>query len=198
MKILINFECSGTIREAMRARGHDAWSCDLKPAEDGSRFHYQDDGLAVMRDGHWDMMIAHPPCTFLNSAGMHWTVRGLRDPQLTEDAVELFRQVLSAPIARICVENPVGIISTRIRPPDQYVQPYQFGDDASKKTGLWLVGLPLLRPTRHIAPRMVNGLPRWANQTDSGQNRLAPSAHRAADRARTYGGIAQAMAEQWA
>jgi hypothetical protein len=144
------------------------------------------------------MMIAHPPCTYLNSAGMHWTTRGLRDPQLTVDALAFVRALMDAPIPKIAIENPVGVISTRIRPASQYVQPWQFGHDASKKTGLWLSGLPPLVLTGPIiAPRIVNGKKRWANQTDSGQNRLAPSADRWALRSATYSGIARAMAEQW-
>lgn len=98
---------------------------------------------------------------------------------------------------RVCVENPAGAISTAIRPASQYVQPWQFGDDASKTTGLWLAGLPLLQPTAYVAPRMVHGRPRWANQTDSGQNKLGPRPGRADARAETYPGIAAAMASQW-
>lgn len=104
---------------------------------------------------------------------------------------------MSAPIPKIAIENPVGCISTRIRKADQYIQPYEFGEDASKKTGLWLKGLPKLISTGHIAPRIVNGKKRWANQTDSGQNRLAPSADRWQKRSETYKGVAEAMAEQW-
>jgi len=128
---------------------------------------------------------------------MHWTRRGLRDPQLTEDALAFVRLLMDAPIPRICIENPVGVISTRIRPADQYIQPYQFGEDASKKTGLWLKNLPKLEPTEYIEPRYVNGKPRWGNQTDSGQNRLGPSEYRWKVRSKTYWGIANAMATQW-
>jgi hypothetical protein len=128
---------------------------------------------------------------------MHWTTRGLRDPKLTEDALELVKMFMDAPVARIALENPIGVISTRVRKPDQIIQPHQFGHDASKATCLWLSGLPLLAPTQIIAPRMVNGRPRWANQTDSGQNRLGPSEDRWAKRSATYEGIAEAMADQW-
>jgi hypothetical protein len=116
---------------------------------------------------------------------------------LTEQALEFVRLLLEAPIHRIALENPIGCISTRIRPFDQAIHPYQFGHDASKKTCLWLKNLPPLRPTQFVEPRMVNGKPRWANQTDSGQNRLPPSADRWALRSETYKGIALAMAEQW-
>ena len=193
MRVLIACESSGMVRDAFRARGHDAWSCDLLPAPGA---HYQGD-VRDLIGGPWDLMIAHPPCTYLSSSGMHWTTRGLRDPALTEDSLAFVQLLMDAPVERICIENPVGAISTRIRKPDQIVQPYQHGDDASKRTCLWLKGLPLLRPTRMVEPRIVNGKPRWSNQTDSGQNRLGPSADRWKIRSQTYPGIAQAMADQW-
>ena len=142
-------------------------------------------------------MVAFPPCTYLCSSGLHWNKRRPERAAQTEDALDFVRYLMSSGVPRIAIENPVGCISTRIRKPDQYVQPHQFGDDASKKTGLWLQGLPLLTPTGNVAPRMVNGRPRWANQTDSGQNRLAPSADRWKKRSETYQGIANAMAQQW-
>jgi hypothetical protein len=170
-------------------------SCDLLPT-DAPGPHYQGDVMDVINDG-WDLMVAHPPCTYLSVSGMHWTTRGLRDPKLTEDALEFVRQLMAAPIPRIALENPVSVISSRIRKPDQIITPYQFGHDASKKTCLWLKGLPLLRPTQFIEPRIVNGKPRWGNQTDSGQNKLPPSADRWKIRSETYTGIANAMADQW-
>ena len=170
-------------------------SCDLLPT-DAPGPHYQGDVRDVLDDG-WDLMIAHPPCTYLSVSGMHWTRRGLRDPQLTEDALAFVRLLLDAPIPRIALENPVSIISSRIRKPDQTISPHQFGHDASKRTCLWLKNLAPLTPTRVIPPRMVGGKPRWANQTDSGQNRLPPSADRWKIRSATYAGIAAAMADQW-
>ena len=193
MRVLVACESSGVVRDAFAALGHSATSCDLLPA---SGSHYQGDALDIIGRG-WDLMIAHPPCTYLSASGMHWTTRGLRDPQLTEAALDFVRDLMAAPIPRIAIENPVGAISTRIRKPDQYIQPHQFGADASKRTGLWLKGLPLLSPTEHIAPRIVNGRERWANQTDSGQNKLPPSADRWRERSKTYAGIAAAMAAQW-
>jgi hypothetical protein len=142
-------------------------------------------------------MVAHPPCTYLSVSGMHWTSRGLRDPKLTEDALDFVRFLMDAPIRHIALENPISVISSRIRKPDQVIQPWQFGHDASKKTCLWLKNLPLLRPTEYVAPRIVNGKERWGNQTDSGQNRLGPSDLRWKIRSETYPGIAAAMAEQW-
>jgi hypothetical protein len=128
---------------------------------------------------------------------MHWTTRGLRDPKLTEDALAFVRLLMDAPIPRIAVENPVSVISSRIRKPDQIVQPHEYGHDASKATCLWLKDLPILTPTQHVAPRVVNGRKRWGNQTDSGQNRLPPSADRWKIRSATFEGIAAAMAAQW-
>lgn len=200
MRILVGCECSGKVRDAFIALGHDAVSCDLLPS-DRPGPHIQGDLLEVLDRG-WDMGIFFPPCTYLCGSGMHWTTRGLRDPRLTEDALEFVRRILAAPIPRKAVENPVGAISSRIRKPNQIIQPWQFGDDASKKTCLWLENLPPLVPTKIIPGRLVT-LPsgkvveRWANQTDSGQNRLGPSEDRWKERSETYTGVAQAMAAQW-
>lgn len=195
LRVLVACEYSGVVRDAFRALGHYALSCDLL-ASDVEGPHYQGDVLDVL-DAGWDLMVAHPPCTYLSVSGMHWTARGLRDPQLTEDALAFVQRLMDAPIPRIAVENPVSIISSRIRKPDQIVQPYEYGHDASKKTCLWLKGLPLLRPTERVEPRVVNGRARWGNQTDSGQNRLGPSEDRWKIRSATFTGIAAAMAAQW-
>lgn len=195
MRVLIACESSGVVRDAFIARGHDAVSCDLLPTSSKGP-HHQGDVRDLLHDG-WDLLIAHPPCTYLSVSGMHWTTRGLRDPSLTESALEFVRLFMDAPIKRIAIENPVSVISTRIRKPDQVINPYQFGHDASKKTCLWLKNLSPLRPTSFVEPRMVNGKPRWANQTDSGQNRLSPGPDRWKLRSMTYAGIAAAMAEQW-
>lgn len=195
MKVLVACEYSGRVRDAFLAQGHQAMSCDLLPT-DSPGPHYQGDVMDIIADG-WDLMVAHPPCTYLSVSGMHWTTRGLRDPKLTEDALGFVRLLMDAPIERIAVENPISVISSRIRKPDQIVNPYEFGHDASKKTCLWLKNLPPLRPTQMIEPRIVNGRPRWGNQTASGQNKLAPSADRWKIRSETYEGIAKAMAAQW-
>ena len=196
MRVLVACEYSGVVRQAFRAKGHDAWSCDLLPADDGSAYHIQGDVLEVINDG-WDMMLAFPPCTFLCSSGLHWNGRTPGRAEKTERALDFVRALMGADVAKIVIENPVGRISTAIRKPDQYIHPHQFGHDASKKTGLWLKGLPLLEPTNDIAPRMVNGKPRWGNQTDSGQNKLPPSKDRWKIRSQTYEGVANAMAAQW-
>lgn len=169
------------------------------PTQDGIEYR-EVDGVLFGRPKHaphWDLLIAHPPCTYISVSGMHWTTRGKRDPQLTEDALAFVQLLLDAPVPHIAIENPVSIISTKIRKPDQTIQPYQFGHDASKRTCLWLKNLPKLRPTGFIEPRVVDGKDRWANQTDSGQNRLTPSPDRWKARSETYAGIADAMADQW-
>lgn len=201
MKILIACEYSGVVREAFSAVGHDATSCDILPTERPGQ-HIQGD-VRELDLALWDMLIAFPPCTYLCGSGMHWTTRGLRAQELTEDALEFVRFLLNAPVDRIALENPLGVISTRIRPYQQRIQPYQFGDDASKGTCLWLKGLePLtIDPALRCAGRLVQWkgktVERWSNQTDSGQNRLGPSETRGKDRAKTYPGIALAMASQW-
>lgn len=198
LRILVACEFSGTVRDACARRGHDATSCDLLPTEKPGQ-HRQCDVRELLDEG-WDMMIAHPPCTYLSSSGLHWNNRG-RGWEKTEEALEFVRVLLAAPIPRIALENPLGCISTRIRKYEQQIQPHQFGHDASKATCLWLKGLPPLRATKHIAPRIVvkdgKEFRRWSNQTDSGQNRLAPSEDRWAKRSLTYQGIAEAMAAQW-
>lgn len=194
-RILVACEYSGTVRDAFAAKGWEAWSCDLLPSDKPGN-HYQGDVRDLLSQ-HWDLMVAHPPCTYLSVSGMHWTARGLRDPQLTEDALAFVRLLMDAPIRRIAIENPVSVISSRIRKPDQTIQPWQYGHDASKATCLWLKDLPALKPTAIVEPRIVNGKKRWANQTDGGQNKLPPSKDRWKIRSATYQGIADAMAEQW-
>jgi hypothetical protein len=148
-----------------------------------------------MNDG-WDMMICHPPCTYLSVSGIHWNNRG-RGWGETEKALDFVRLLMGANIPRIALENPVSIISSKIRKPDQIIQPHQYGHDASKATCLWLKNLPKLTATESIQPRIVNGKTRWANQTDGGQNKLPPSKDRWKLRSTTYKGIAEAMANQW-
>jgi hypothetical protein len=201
MKVLVSCEYSGRVRDAFLAQGHEAMSCDLLPT-DSPGPHYQGDVFDIINEG-WDLMIAHPPCTYLSVSGMHWTTRGLRDPKLTEDALDFVKRLMDAPIERIALENPISVISSRIRKPDQIISPYQFGHDASKKTCLWLKNLPPLKPTQMVEPRIVitpsgKEAKRWGNQCDNyGQDKLPPSADRWKLRSATYQGIADAMAEQW-
>ena len=192
MRVLVACEYSGTVRDAFIEAGHEAMSCDLLPT-DVPGPHYEGPVEDIMGDG-WDLMLAFPPCTYLCSSGMHWTVRGLRDPQLTEDAILFVRSLLEAPIPKIALENPVGCISSRIRKPDQIIQPWMFGHPESKSTCLWLKGLSLLEPT-NVLEKPLSG--RWENQTASGQNKLAPSKDRWKIRSKTYAGIAAAMSLQW-
>lgn len=192
MRALIACEYSGRVRDAFTALGWDAWSCDLLPTDSPGQ-HYVGDVRDLLSQ-KWDIMIAFPPCTYLCSSGMHWTVRGLRDPKLTEDALEFVRALLRANIPYIALENPVGAISSRIRKPDCVIHPWQFGTPESKTTCLWLKNLPPLVPT-DICQKPASG--RWENQTASGQNKLAPSKDRWKERSKTYPGIAAAMAAQW-
>jgi hypothetical protein len=196
MRVLVACEYSGAVRDAFIRAGHYAASCDLLPSESTIGDHYQCNVLDII-DHDWDLLIAHPPCTYLCSSGLHWNKRRPERRFLTDEALEFVRALMDAPVPRIAIENPIGCISSRIRKPDQTIQPWQFGHDASKATCLWLKNLPLLEPTGLVEPRMVNGRPRWGNQTDSGQNKLPPSADRWKIRSETYAGIAQAMADQW-
>ena len=192
MRVLIACEFSGTVRRAFRDRGHDAWSCDILPAEDGSEHHYQQDVTELIGEG-WDLMIAHPPCTHLAVSGAaHFAKKRADGSQAA--ALDFVRTLLAAPIPKIALENPVSIISSQIRKPDQIVNPWQFGEPISKKTCLWLKNLTPL-----VASQVVQGsvyhtapsgrrYPDWCWKTGGG------SGHK---RSRFFEGIAQAMANQW-
>jgi hypothetical protein len=180
MRVLIACEYSGTVRDAFRRLGHDAMSCDLLPT-DVEGPHYQGDVFDVINDG-WDLMIAHPPCTHLAVSGARW----FKDKQQEQaEALEFVRRLLDAPIERICLENPVSIISSRIRKPDQCIQPWMFGHGETKKTCLWLKNLDKLVPTDVVDGR------------DQRIWKLPPTADRWKIRSKTYQGIADAMANQW-
>ena len=190
MRVLVACEYSGTVRDAFLRAGHDALSCDLLPT-DSPGPHYQGDVRDILADG-WDLMIAHPPCTHLAVSGARW----FKDKQVEQaEALDFVRLLLDAPIPRIALENPVSIISSRIRKPDQIIQPYEHGHEATKTTCLWLKGLPHLQPTalvgkgaRHVT-KSGKSLPEWYN--------LPPSADRWKIRSATFPGIAAAMASQW-
>lgn len=198
MRAIVACEESQTVLNELLLLGVDAYSCDILPTSGKHPDrHFQEDIFAVLeREEKFDLMIAHPPCTYLSVSGIHWNNRG-RGWEKTEEALLFVRRLMEVNIPHIAIENPVSIISSRIRKPDQIIQPYEFGDDASKKTCLWLKKLPNLVPTEYIEPRIVNGKPRWSNQTDSGQNKLGPSETRAKQRSVTYQGIAKAIAYQW-
>jgi hypothetical protein len=203
LKVLVACEFSGTVRRAFAALGHDAWSCDLLPANDNSPKHIVGDCFEVLNKNNYDLMICHPPCTFLSVSGLHWNKRLPLRAAETEKAITFCTDLMAADVPMIAMENPVGCLSTKYRGPDQYIQPYEFGADASKKTCLWLKGLPklIIDPAKRCNGRWVmwNGKlrERWSNQTDSGQNKLPPSEDRWALRSLTYPEIAQAWAEQW-
>jgi site-specific DNA-cytosine methylase len=180
MRILIACEYSGTVRDAFIAAGHDVISCDLLPTEVPGP-HYQGDVTDILNDG-FDMMVAHPPCTHLAVSGARWFKDKVQQQQ---EALDFVRLLMGAPIPRICIENPVSIISSRIRKPDQVIQPWQFGHGETKATCLWLKGLPLLTPTDVVSGREQRI---W---------KLPPSPDRWKERSRTYAGIAAAMAQQW-
>lgn len=222
-KILIGYSACPLTRAAFEQEGHDVWTCDLLPARDNSPMHLQCDIWEVLHL-KWDMAMLHPMCTFLNNAsswalhdadferypgvGYHQrlkpeTLVGAARRAAQDIDVENFRRLLELPYP-VAIENPApSAINTRIRPPDQVVHPYMFGDNASKGTGFWLTkGLPLLVPTQYVEPRLclqANGktLPRWANQTDSGQERTTPGESRWLERSKTWPGIAAAAGSVW-
>lgn len=216
MKILIACEFSGVVRRAFAAKGHEVTSCDLLPAEDDNPNHYQGPVEDLLKQ-QWDLMIAHPPCTHICSSGARYFAAKRADGR-QQQGIDFFMLLINADIPKIAVENPVGIMSTVYRKPDQIIQPWQFGHRESKATCLWLKGLPLLIPTKIMEPEwkknpdgtvwrsakgkresVAHSRPqcRWDNQTPSGQNKLGPSKNRWKLRSITYEGIAAAMAEQW-
>ena len=180
MKVLVACEFSGAVRDAFSSLGHYAVSCDLLPSETAG-FHYQGDVRDILNEG-WDLMIAHPPCTHLAISGARWFGEKKREQQ---ESLEFVKLLLSAPVPRIALENPVSVISRKIRKPDQVIHPWQFGHGESKTTCLWLKGLPKLRPTKIVVGREMRI---W---------KLPPSSDRWKERSRTFSGIASAMADQW-
>ena len=192
VRVLVACEFSGIVSQAFRDRGHTAISCDLLENElTGRQFHHQGDVRDII-DNDWDLMIAHPPCTHLAVSGARWFKDKVKEQ---EEALEFVRFLMDAPIGKICVENPVSIISSKIKKPTQIVQPWMFGDPFTKTTCLWLKNLPLLTPTnivdrgeRHVT-KSGKSLPKWYN--------LPPSADRGKLRSRTFQGFAEAMADQW-
>lgn len=185
MRVLVACEFSGIVRSAFRARGHDAWSCDLLPAEDGSEYHYQSDAIHEAWNDYpvpWDLMIAHPPCTYLAVSGARW----MKDrPGQVKAGLQFVRDLMDAPIERIAIENPISVISSRIRKPDQIIQPWMFGHGETKATCLWLKNLPKLIPTNIVEGR------------EARVHKMPPGPDRWKERSRTFQGIADAMADQW-
>ena len=196
MKVLVACEYSGVVREAFRARGHDAMSCDTLPTEIPGP-HYQGDVRDVL-DDDWDLIIAHPPCTYLANSGVHCLHKDESRWAKLDEGAAFFKLFVDHPCKKICIENPVmhkyAIERIGGRKQSQTVQPYEYGHPASKRTCLWLKGLPILRPT-NILERPESGV--WENQTPSGRCKLGPGPERAKLRSKTFEGIAEAMAEQW-
>lgn len=223
MLTLIGCEKSQVVTKAFRARGYEAYSCDLQDCSgDHPEWHLKMDVFDAIRLKDWGLGIFFPDCTYITGSGLHWNKRTPGRKEKTEQALDFVCRLMNSKIKYKAFENPVGCIGTRIfkyydelthahtwkvfpetlkhggRKPDQIIQPYNFGDDASKKTCLWLDNLPKLKNTSYYPPRIVNGKKRWGNQTDSGQNKLAPSEKRAELRSITYPGIGEAMGQQWA
>ncbi len=202
--VLVACEFSGIVREAFRARGHDAWSCDLLPAEDDSFYHLQRDVLEVLHGCRapdhgfieWSLIVAHPPCTFLTVSANKWMGHP-KFPNRAQDreaAAAFFMALYDAPVARVAVENPIGVMSTRFRKPDQVIQPWMFGHGETKATCLWLRGLPKLAPTHAKADLFQAPEPQEREQR---LHKLPPSPTRWMERSKTFPGIAAAMADQW-
>ena len=182
MRVLVACEFTGTVRDAFAAKGHQAYSCDLIDSESPG-FHLKGDVLRHIWDGYeWDMMIAFPPCTHLCSSGARW-FKDKKEEQ--EEALNFVRKLMAAPIPQIAIENPIGVISTKISKPTQIIQPWQFGHGETKATCLWLKNLPKLKPTNIVEGR------------EARIHKMPPGPNRGMDRSRTYNGIAQAMAQQW-
>lgn len=216
MRVLIGYSACPLTRAAFERHGHEVWTCDLLPARDGSERHFQCDVWEVARD-HWDLAIYHPMCTYLTISAAwafkdgpyHQKVRsetlvGAARREARDKALDNFRRLLGLPHPKV-IENPApSFVSNAIRPPDQTIQPYEFGDDASKRTGLWRDRVPPLAPTKRLAGRIIEWprgsgrmVERWGNQTDGGQNKLTPGQDRWLERSKTYPGIAAAFGDQW-
>lgn len=193
MRVLVACEYSGRVRRAFRSHGHEAWSCDLLPAEDGSKWHMQDDVLTRLDDiDGWDLMVAHPPCTHLAVSGSRW----FKDKEKEQaEALEFVRLLMAAPIEKIAIENPVSVISSRIRKPDQIIQPWQFGHGEMKTTCLWLKNLPKLIPTHKEGGDMFTD--EAPEEREQRVWKMPPGPNRWKERSRTYQGIADAMGAQW-
>lgn len=184
MKVLVACEYSATVRDAFRARGFDAWSCDLLPTEGDPRWHIQGDALEAIHSRQWDMLIAHPPCTDLAVSGSRWFPAKIADGR-QKRALDFVRALLDAPVPHIALENPVSIISSKIRKPDFTLQPWQFGHGEVKRTCFWTKNLPALVPTNVVDGR------------EAKVHRMPPGPDRWKERSRTYAGVAAGMAQQW-
>ena len=203
MRVFISCEFSGIVREEFKKRGHDAWSCDLLPTEISGQ-HIQGDTLNYL-DEEWDLMIAHPPCTYLSNAGIRWFNeknygnKAVKRKKLRIEAFNFVMKLAKADIPKIVIENPVGWLNSHWRKPEQIIQPYQFGDEESKRTCLWIKGLPLLKPTKIVSPKIYGYFKKGKKEGQPiyGTQYCQFSKDRTKIRSRTFSGIARAMAEQW-
>jgi len=212
MRVIVGCEFSQIVTKAFRQRGHEAYSCDLEPTEGNPEWHFQEDILDVLKREKFDLGIFHPPCTFLSVTGAKWFYHP-DDKELPmdqkrphprfpnrrhdqKDAIEFFMKLINAPCEKICVENPVGIMSSMYRKPDQIVQPYEFGHPEPKKTCFWLKNLPLLQPTKLVEPE-YSITKKTGKRVPSWFFNPSPSEKRNKDRNRTFTGIAEAMSLQW-
>jgi hypothetical protein len=184
MNVIVVCEFSGVVRDAFRARGHNAWSCDVLPCDGDPTYHLQTDCM-TLDYGRYDLVIAHPPCTYLAVSGARWNVNNPERQAKQREAVEFARRLMNLPVPKIALENPIGHLSTAIRKPDQIVQPWMFGHGETKATCLWLKNLPKLVPTQIVEGR------------EARIHKMPPSDDRGKLRSITYQGIAEAMAEQW-
>ena len=206
MRILVACEESQAVCKAFRAKGHEAYSADLFESSGGHpEWHKQGDVTKLLEES-WDMIIAFPPCTYLTVSGLHWNKKNPERAQKTEEGFNFFMLFANADCPKIVIENPIGCVSTRWRKPDQIINPFQFGHDASKRTCLWLKGVEPLVHTEYVTPRLVGGKKRWANQMDNGQNITLDDNGKVVGwntdlikklRSKTYLGVANAMADQW-
>lgn len=199
MKVLIACEESQEVCKAFRKRGHEAWSCDIQEPSGGHpEWHLQMDVFEAINLHSWDMMIAHPPCTYLAVSGIHWNNKVSGRKEKTEEALEFVKKLMEVNISKICIENPISIISSRIRKPDQIIRPFQFGENSTKATCLWLKNLTKLSPTNIIEPekhitKSGRVYDKWWFETCL----ISDLKKRAKVRSKTFLGIAEAMAEQW-
>jgi len=199
MKVLVGCEFSSIVRNAFLSKGHDALSCDLLPTEQPGP-HYQGDVRDLFYE-NWDLAILHPPCTYLAVSGNRWMKDNPERKKLRDEAIIFFLEMVNAPISRIAVENPVSVMSSYYRKPDQYIQPYEFGHPETKKTSLWLKNLPLLKPTKIVEPHYITGKDgkRYSptHYLSKGSAKKYFGMSRQQVRSKTFQGIANAMAEQW-
>lgn len=198
LKALIGCEESGAVRNAFRELGHDAWSCDLLECSDESEFHYQMDIFDAIKLQKWDLAIFHPPCQYIAVSGARWMYN--KDGSVNQErkknqdlALDFVQKLMDVDIPHIAIENPISVISSKIRKPDQIIQPWMFGHPEKKSTSLWLKNLPLLIPTNDVSEEMKS-LPK--SQTDK-IHYMSPGPERAKLRSKTYSGVAKAIAQQW-